>query len=110
MNITDKAKELTSAVMGSKEYIELRQAKTVIDKNRELKSRIEDFKKREEALYKGRISAGEAQKRASELNKLYEKLNAIPEVSRFVKAEKTFNDMIQRVYKLMNDTIESSLR
>ncbi|HEX2926011.1 MAG TPA: YlbF family regulator [Ruminiclostridium sp.] len=110
MSISDKAKELTTAVMGTKEYAELKQAKSVVDKNRELRSRIEDFKKKEESLYKGKLSATEAQKRASDLNTLFENLNTIPEVNRFVKAEKAFNDMLQRVYKLVSDTLESSLK
>ncbi len=110
MNIGDKAKELTNAVMGTKEYTELKQAKSVIDKNKELRSKIEDFKKKEDALYKGKLSSSDAQKRATELNKIFENLNSIPEVNRFVKAEKSFNDMLQKVYRQVNDTLEASLR
>lgn len=110
MNIGDKAKELTNAVMGTKEYTELKQAKSVIDKNKELRSKIEDFKKKEDALYKGKLSSSEAQKRATELNKIFENLNSIPEVNRFVNAEKSFNDMLQKVYRQVNDTLEASLK
>ncbi len=110
MNIGDKAKELTNAVMGTKEYTELKQAKSVIDKNKDLRSKIEDFKKKEDALYKGKLSSGEAQKRASELNKIFESLNSIPEVSRFINAEKSFNDMLQKVYRQVNSALEASLK
>lgn len=110
MNIGDKAKEFTNAVMGTKEYSELKQAKSVIDKNKDLRSKIEDFKKKEDALYKGKLSAGEAQKRATELNKSFESLNSIPEVSRFVNAEKAFNDMLQKVYRQVNSALEASLK
>lgn len=110
MNIGDKAKELTNAVMGTKEYTELKQAKTIIDKNKELRSKIEDFKKKEDALYKGKLSSSDAQKRATELNKIFENLNSIPEVNRFVKAEKSFNDMLQKIYRQVNDTLEASLK
>ncbi len=110
MNIGDKAKELSKAVMGTKEYIELKQAKSVIDKNKELRSKIEDFKKKKEALYKGKLSTSEAQKRAAELNKIFENLNSIPEVNRFVNAEKSFNDMLQKVYRQVNDALEASLK
>ncbi|ACL77188.1 YlbF family regulator [Ruminiclostridium cellulolyticum] len=110
MNIGDKAKELTNAVMGTKEYIELKQAKSVIDKNKALRSKIEDFKKKEDSLYKGKLSSNDAQKRAAELNKIFENLNNIPEVSRFVNAEKSFNDMLQKIYRQVNDTLEASLK
>jgi Uncharacterized conserved protein len=110
MTLNDKTKELATSVMGTKEYLELKQAKSIIDKNKELRTKIEDFKKKEEALYKGKLSANEAQKRASDLNRIFESLNAIPEVSRFVRAEKAFNDLIQRVYKSVNDALELSLK
>ncbi len=110
MNIGDKAKELTNAVMGTKEYTELKQAKSVIDKNKGLRSKIEDFKKKEDALYKGKLSSSDAQKRATELNKIFDNLNSIPEVNRFVNAEKSFNDMLQKIYRQVSDTLEASLK
>lgn len=110
MSINDKVKELTSEITGTKEYSELKQAKTVIDKSKDLRSKIGEFKKKEESLYKEKLSAGEAQKRAAELNRVFENLTAIPEVKRFVKAEKEFNDLMQRVFKTISDSLESTLK
>lgn len=110
MNINDRVRELTSAITATKEYSELKQAKTVIDKSKDLRGKIGDFKKKEESLYKEKLSASEAQKKASELNKVFEGLTAIPEIKRFVKAEKDFNDMMQRVFKAISDSLESTLK
>lgn len=110
MGVNDKAKELAAAIMGIREFSELKQAKNNIDKNRELKSKIEDFKRKEEALYTGKFSANETQLRTLELRKVFESLSVIPEVDNFLKAEKGFNNALQKVYKTIDDTLEFNLK
>ena len=110
MGVNEKARELAGEIMSTREFSEVKQAKGVIDKNRELRAKIEDFKKKEADLYGGRLSSSEAQQKAAELTKLFESLSKIPEISRFLKAEKDFNTMLQRTYKTLGDTLESALK
>lgn len=110
MGVNDKAKELAMTVMGTREYTELKQAKSTIDKNRELKGRIEDFKKKEQALYTGNLSSSEAQQRSVELENTFKCLSSVPEIDKFLKAEKEFNNILQKVYKTIGDTLESNLK
>ncbi|MCX7922603.1 MAG: YlbF family regulator [Clostridia bacterium] len=110
MGVTDKAKELAIIIMSTREFSELKQARSTIDKNRELKSKIEDFKKKEESLYSGKLPTNEAQQRAMELKSMFQSLSTIPEIDKFLKAEKDFNSMLQKVYKTIGDTLESTLK
>lgn len=110
MAVNDKAKELAIAIMDTKEFLELKRSKSIIDKKTELKNKIEAFKNKESTLYSGKLSASEEQQRVLELRKAFESLSSIPEIAEFLKAERNFNSLIQKVYKTIGSTLESSIK
>ena len=110
MGMNDKAKELAAIILNTKEFGELKQARSIIYKNYELRGKVDAFVKEEEALYSGRLSASDAEKRAAALKKVFEGLSSIPEVDRFLKAQKSFSAMLQNVYKIINDTLDATLK
>ena len=110
MGLNDKAKEFIDSVKATPEFAELRQSRSVIEKNRVLKNRVDDFSKHQMELYASKISPREVEARMAELNKKFEDLSKIPEVDKFLKASKQFNDMMSKVYKSMNDSLEAELK
>ena len=111
VSLNEKAKELADMVVKTNEFNELKQSKNNVDKNKELKSKLEDFNKRHSSLLNSKISSKEAEAKIAELNKSFENLSKLPEMSRLLKAEKSFNEiMMSRVYKTVNDAIEAGLK
>lgn len=110
MNMNEKARELANLIMRTNEYNELKQSKNNVDKNRELKSKLEDFNKRHISLLNSKISSKEAEDKIAELNKSFENFSKVPEMSRLLKAEKSFSELMSKVYKSVNDAIEAGLK
>lgn len=110
MGMKEKARDLMEEVRSTKEFAELKQAKSVIDKNKALKSQVEEFNKQQMLLYSGKLSAKEAEAKVAELNKKFGDISKIPEVDRFLKASKQFNEVMSKVYKSMNDSIDAELK
>lgn len=108
MSLIQKSNEFLQAVKQTKEFLQLKEAKAKIDANKELKSKFNEFTKKQMQLYKAK-SKEEAESIIAELNKNYKNLSAIPEMDRFIKASKQFNEMMAKVYKKINDAIESEL-
>ncbi|OPJ57006.1 YlbF family regulator [Alkalithermobacter paradoxus] len=106
MSIHQKAKELGDLIKKSKEFIELRESKSVIDKNKELKKKLEEFQKMQMEMYSQNISQKDMQRKAAQLNKTFESMYKIPEINRFLKASKEFNDMMSNIYKVINENID----
>jgi len=110
VGLNDKVKELLSLVKETAEYKDLKQARAVIDKNSTLKNELEAFNKRQTELYSSRMSSKEAEVVISELNKKYGYLSKNPEVEKFLKSLKQFNEMMGKIYKSMGDLIEADLK
>lgn len=110
MGLNEKSREFVEAIKGTREYMELIQAKANIEKNASLKSEVVEFNKRQMEIFSGKLSVKEAENRMSELNNKFGNLSKMPEVDSFVKTSKKFSDMMTRVYKSMNDSIEAELK
>lgn len=110
MAVNDKAKELAEAIKATAEFAELRQAKSVIDRDRNLKTGLEAFNKKQTELYNSKLGVKEMEARVAELNKSFSELAKIPEVDKYIKASKKFNDLIGKVYSSINSAVESGLK
>lgn len=110
MGINEKAMEFANIIKRTGEFAELMQAKTVIERNRALRNEVDQFNKQQLAVYSGKLSVKEAEARIAELNNKFGNLSKIPEVDSFLKASKRFNDMMVKVYKIMNESIETDLK
>ena len=111
MSFNVKIKEFVNILKNTKEFSELKQAKSNIDTNKSIKSKIEDFKKREQELIKMANSGKDTKAKAEELNRIFDGLSKIPEVDKFLTAEKQFNDNVMlKAYKAISDSIDSELK
>lgn len=110
MAVNDKAKELAEAIKATAEFAELRQAKSVIDRDRNLKTGLDSFNKKQTELYNSKLPVKEMETRVAELNKNFGELAKIPEVDKYLKASKKFNDLVGKIYSSINNGIESGLK
>jgi cell fate (sporulation/competence/biofilm development) regulator YlbF (YheA/YmcA/DUF963 family) len=110
MNISSKAKELAGLISASGEFRELMQAKRIIDSRKELKQKIESYKSKEMEIRTGRHSSDEYRLKEAELSNAFNSLSSIPEISRFLKAEKSMNNMLQGVYRVIEETLVLELK
>lgn len=110
MGLNEKLKEVSDILRGTPEYSELKQAKVKIDSNTELKNKIEDFKRKQQELFSSSATPRELEAKAAELNRQLTNLSQIPEIDKFIKAEKAFAASLQRAFKTINDHLESGLR
>ena len=110
MRLDDKAIELVNVIKATAEFAELKQAKAAIDKNKALKSELEEFDKKQHQLLEMKIPAKEAEARTAELNKKFGSLSKIPEVEKYLDASRQVGNMLSKLYKIINDSIESELK
>ena len=109
MGLKNKAVELADALKATVEFAELKQSKAVIDRNRSLKSEVEDLKRKQSTLYSGRISAKEAESRLVEIDKAFKQLSLIPEFNRYLETSGKFNELLNDTFKQINESIEAGL-
>lgn len=110
MGLKNKAAELAEALKATPEFAGLRQAKAAIDRNRSLKSEVEDLKRRQTALYSGRLSQNEAESRMAELNKVFGELTGVPEFKDYLETSGKFNELLNETFRQINESIEAGLR
>jgi cell fate (sporulation/competence/biofilm development) regulator YlbF (YheA/YmcA/DUF963 family) len=109
MGLNDKARDLASLIKNTAEFNELRQAKSYIDRNRSLRAEMDEYDRKQTAIFSGKYS-GNAEAGMRELGRKFENMSKIPEVDRYLKAARAFNDVLAGVFKTINDSISDSLR
>ncbi|KXZ39698.1 Cell fate regulator YlbF, YheA/YmcA/DUF963 family (controls sporulation, competence, biofilm development) [Alkalithermobacter thermoalcaliphilus JW-YL-7 = DSM 7308] len=105
MDIIDKAKDLANSIKETKEFIEFKQAKKVIDSNDELRKKLEEFQKKQMEVYSQSASSKDMNRRMVVLNKKFKEISQIPEIERFLAASKELNDIVSKVYKIISENI-----
>lgn len=110
MGLYDSARDFVNAIKSTREYNELLQSKGYIEKNSSLKNEINAFNRKLGEIYSSSKSVNVIESKVSELNRQFGNLFKIPEVDRFLKASKVFNEMMVKVYKSMSDSIEIDLK
>lgn len=110
MSLNDSIKGFADAVKETSEFIKLKDAKKSIDQKAELRQKVYEFKKKEQALFSMKSSGRDTSEAENDLKKMFESLKKIPEISRFLDAEKDFSNMMIKVYKAASDNIESGLK
>lgn len=111
MNLTDKARELTEAVKKTREYIELKQAQSLLNKNPVLKKKVEEIiKKQQELMVNYKSGQEELKAKIMQLNEESSKIAQIPEVGNYLTAIRNFNNMMSNVFKTINNLIEYDLK
>ncbi len=111
MNINDKVKELAAAITKTTKYIELKQAHSLINKNPGLKKKVEEINnKQQELLLHYKPGQKELEPKILKLNEEIKSILVFPEVNRYFTAGNEFNSMISKIFKTINEAIESDLK
>lgn len=111
MNLNDKIKDFTDAVKKTREYIELKQAHSLINNNPALKKKVAEIKKKQqEILMQYKPGQQQLAPKISALNEEIKNILVVPEVNRYFAAGNNFNNMISKVYATINEAIECDLK
>lgn len=110
MELFNSARNFVNAIKSTREFNELILTKNVIERNSTLKSKVYEFNKKRGEIYSSNKSTNVIEAKMTELNREFGSLSKIPEVDNFLKASKVFNEMMFKVYKSMNDSIENDLK
>ncbi len=110
MGLNERIHDLSEALKATAEYSRLRQAKMVLEKNPALKKELEDFNKKQSELLSGKLSSVQAESRVKELNSRFEAMSKISEVDAYLKALKSFDSVLSKVYKSLGDSLDNGFR
>jgi cell fate (sporulation/competence/biofilm development) regulator YlbF (YheA/YmcA/DUF963 family) len=110
MGIREKALELAAELKRSPDFAELKRAKAAIDGIPELKRELEAFSEKQKALYSSGLSSAEVSSRVNQLDKKYAELSGVPEIDRYLKASKAFNQLLANALKEVGSAIEADMK
>ncbi len=102
------ANELARALSKTSEFKEMKNAKKEIDSDRELKSMIEDYTKKQAAVFKS-AQPSELERKLDNLNREFSRLMKKPGAARFFTACKAFNSLMAGAYRSINHYLDSKM-
>lgn len=103
-------RQLAQQVVNTREFMELREARSNIDRYPQLKQEVEAFQKKQMDIMSRANSPQEAEQMLMKLTNEFKNLSQYPEVNRLIKAGEKFNEMLLNIYKEINDTLLSYLQ
>ncbi len=110
MYVYDEANNLAKAIQDSKEYLEFKKAKEELDKDPELKKKVDDFEKTRYDVqvlsFKGEDQNEEKMKK---LQEMYDILTKEPKIKEFFDIEVRFNIMLADVNKIISESVKDVL-
>ncbi len=110
MNVYDTANRLASEIKSSEEYIKYKEAKERIEKNIELKQKIDEFEK---LRYDVQILAMQGKEAGEEKNKKLQEMYTIlieeKEIKEYFDLEVKFNVMLADVNKIIAEAVQDVL-
>lgn len=104
MNINKHAKDLAIYIKSTKEFKDMNKAKVNLDKNKSIKKKLDNYIDQKNNIYSN-YKLEEASIKMNRLNQEYNDFFNLPLVSNYMNATKTFNSMMEDIYK----TIEKEL-
>lgn len=105
MDVNKQAKALASSIKMSKEFIELNNSKSILERNRNLKKQLDSYLYKQTNIYSRYQPGQQMEEKLAQLNKEYENFFRSSEVNNYLLAAQRFNEMMEKIYKY----IESEL-
>jgi len=109
MSLINKAMDFVDAIRETREFNELRQSQSLIDKNPTLKKKMVEIKRKRQEILSINKPRQEIEAKILEINEELNKLSEIPEINRYLLAGKNFNSMISKIFKTITDSIGHDL-
>lgn len=100
MEINKKAKEFASYIKNTDEFKYMNKYKSELDKNKQLKRQLDSFINKKNSIYSNYRSEDIPEK-IGELNQDFEKFFQITLVSNYMQATRSFNIMMEKLYKVI---------
>ncbi|PAB58569.1 YlbF family regulator [Anaeromicrobium sediminis] len=110
MSVQQTARALVRDIKSTKEFAELKRAKADIEKYKDLKEEIERFQRKQMEIFSGNRSKRESERLAAQLDQEFKSFSRNPQVNRFIRAGKNFNNMMSKLYKEINNQLDSELK
>ncbi|MEN6316646.1 MAG: YlbF family regulator [Clostridiaceae bacterium] len=110
MGLYESSNNFINTIKSTREFIELIQTKNIIERNSSLRKDVNEFSNKLKEIYSSSSSANEIEVKVQDLNRQFGSLFKSPDVNRFLKASKLFNDMMFKVYKSISDSLETELK
>ncbi|MDR0266852.1 YlbF family regulator [Paenibacillus sp.] len=108
MNIYDKANELAKALKESQEVQDITSAMSLIEKDPESKSMLEDFRNRQMEIQQ-RMMSGDmpSQEEMEKMEKLFDVLSLNLNIRRLFDAERRLSVIIEDINKMISDSLQN---
>lgn len=111
MNVYDTANRLAYEIKNSEEYKNYKKMKEDVDKNPELKEKLENFEKERYEVQIAAISEGKKDmEKAANMQKLYTELISNDVMKQYFDAELKFNIMLGDVNKIISEAVADVIR
>ncbi len=111
MYVYDEANNLAKAIQDSKEYLEFKKAREELDKDPELKKKVDDFEKTRYDVqvlsFKGETQENE--EKMKKLQEMYDILTKEPKIKEFFDIAVRFNIMLADVNKIISESVKDLL-
>lgn len=104
MNVYDHAHQLSRAIKNSREYRAFKKLDDEISSNPQLKSMIDDFRKRQYELQSNQMMGKEIDEdMATKLQELFEVISKDPKAMEYFEVEMRFSQMMSDVSNIISD-------
>lgn len=110
MYVYDEANNLAKAIQESKEYLEYKKAKEDLNRNNQLKQKVEEFEKiRYEVQVMAFQGDKESEEKTKKLQEMYDILVKESKIKEFFDIEVRFNIMLADVNKIISESVKDLL-
>ncbi len=110
MNVYDTANNLAEELKKSKEYLDYKKAKEEVNKNPEMKLKIDEFEKiRYEAQVLSMQTGKQDEEKTKKLGELYQILVENVEIKEYFDLEVKFNVLLSDINKIIGEAVKDVL-
>ncbi|SDF02541.1 YlbF family regulator [Sporolituus thermophilus] len=105
--LENKAKEIVEELKKTNEFKALKQAKDTLERNSQLKRRVEQFSLDHAKAYQRTDGGGKFP--IEELERRFNELMQVPEIAAYFKAGQKFDNVVMKLHELIDELLEQAL-
>lgn len=102
-----KLREIVEELKNTNEFYVLKKAKDNLDRNSQLKRRVDQFSHDHAEICRRPDGGGKLQK--EELERKFDEMMRVPEIAAYVKAGQKFDDVVTHLHQLIDELIDQAL-
>lgn len=102
-----KAREIVEELKNTNEFNVLKKAKDNLDRNSQLKRRVDQFSHDHAEMCGRPDGVGKLQK--EELERKFDEMMRVPEIAAYVKAGQKFDDAVTHLHQFIDELIDQAL-